>query len=114
VIGVRAARGRRGHAEHLVADPDTRHVVADLVHHARGVEPGPVRERHGHHITHLPGADVRLSRRQSGRPYSDADRPRPCMRLLDLGDMHHAGRAILGKLNSSHAPQRNGTPRPFD
>ncbi len=67
----------------------------------------------GHHVTQHPGADVRLSRRESGRPYGDADRARPGVRLLDLGDMHHAGRAVLGELNSSHAPDRNGTPRPF-
>ena len=112
-VGVGAARGRGGHAEHLVADAHARDAVADLVHHARGVEAGPERERRGHHVTQRPGADVASPRASPGSPYGDADLARSGVRRLHLGDVHNAGRAVLGELNRSHAPDRNGTPRPF-
>jgi AcrR family transcriptional regulator len=103
-VGIGAAHGRVGIAEHLVADAHTSHAVADFVNDTRGVETGPERKCRGCLLASRAGADEHLPGAERRSPHCDTDFAASGMWWLDLDDLQDAGRAVLGELDCSHAP----------
>ncbi|GAA1030209.1 hypothetical protein GCM10009565_64770 [Amycolatopsis albidoflavus] len=100
VLGVGPATIRGCHAEDVRAEFDPGYSVTDLVNHAGGVVSRPEREPHTFART---GPNGGFARGEAGSAHGNADLPGSGVRFGDIGDVHDAGRAILGKLDGFHA-----------